>query len=180
MKPALPFERPRYQALVQLLRAADTVWDASRAFFARWDLSPSQFNVLNLLGDIPGGMSQTKLSRQLVMHRSNVTGLVDRLEKRRLVRRETVDADRRAYRVVLTPEGVRLLREVLPGYFEGVGQVCGHLSERRATELTADLQQIARSAERIAAALQQRGAGPSAPPRRGVQEAGEIETQTAG
>ena len=43
----------RYQALLQLLRTADTVWNSSRVFFARWDISPSQFNVLNLLRGEP-------------------------------------------------------------------------------------------------------------------------------
>ena len=156
MKAPPPSASQAYQALVQLLRAADTVWNASRAFFAHWDLSPSQFNVLNLLEGNPSGLSQTELGRQLIMHRSNVTGLVDRLEKRRLVRREDAAGDRRAYRVVLTPDGARLLRDVLPGYFEGVGRVCEHLSERRAAELIADFRQVARNAERIAAGLAQR------------------------
>ena len=70
----------RYRALLQLLRTSDTVWNASRLFFARWDLGPSQFNVLNLLHGV-AGLSQTELSRELIMHRSNVTGLVDRLEQ---------------------------------------------------------------------------------------------------
>ncbi len=153
MKPAPPSASQPYQALVQLLRAADTVWGASRAFFARWDLGPSQFNVLNLLEGNPSGLSQTELSRQLIMHRSNVTGLLDRLEKRGLVKREEVAGDRRAYRVVLTPDGARLMAEVLPRYYEGAGRVCGHLSERRAAGLIADVRQIAQNAERIAAGL---------------------------
>jgi len=77
----------RYNALLQLLRTADSILDASRTFFAPWDLSPSQFNVLNLLYGLPEGVSQTDVGRQLIVHRSNVTGLVDRLEKRGLVRR---------------------------------------------------------------------------------------------
>src|SRR5271157_5418246 len=116
MRAAPPSANRPYLALVQLLRAADTLWDASRAFFARWHLSPSQFNVLNLLEGNPSGLSQTELGRQLIMHRSNVTGLVDRLEKRRLVKRQDAADDRRAYRVVLTPDGGRLLAEVLPRY----------------------------------------------------------------
>ena len=66
---------PRYRALLQLLRTAETLWNASRLFFVRWDLSPSQFNVLNLLYDQPDGCTQIGLSRSLIMHRSNVTGL---------------------------------------------------------------------------------------------------------
>ena len=140
---------PRYAALLQLLRTADTLWNASRVFFDRWELSPSQFNVLNLLSSEPDGLSQTELSRQLIMHRSNVTGLVDRLEKRGLVARHDVAADRRAYRVVLTASGAELMRKVLPGYYEGAEQVWEGLPEGRVAELTADLQRAGRNAEQI-------------------------------
>ena len=104
----------RYRALLQLLRTADSLWNASRIFFARRDLSPSQFNILNLLRDRPDGFSQIDLGRLLIMHRSNVTGLVDRLEKRGLVRRLDAAGDRRAYRVVLTPAGATLLGKSCP------------------------------------------------------------------
>jgi len=95
MREKVDENHPGYRALLELLRTADTVWNASRVFFERWDLSPSQFNVLNLLHANPAGLSQTDLSRQLIMHRSNLTGLVDRLEKRGLVARREVAADRR-------------------------------------------------------------------------------------
>jgi len=144
---------PGYRALMELLRTADTVWNASRVFFERWDLSPSQFNVLNLLHLNPAGLSQTDLSRQLVMHRSNLTGLVDRLEKRGLVARREVAADRRAYSVVLNAAGARLLRDILPRYYKDAAQVWGHLPARRAAELIADLQKVAQNAQQIAASL---------------------------
>ncbi|HOX56202.1 MAG TPA: MarR family transcriptional regulator [Candidatus Paceibacterota bacterium] len=150
MKPRVDEDHPGYRALMELLRTADTVWDASRMFFERWDLSPSQFNVLNLLRLNPAGLSQTDLSRQLIMHRSNVTGLLDRLEKRDLVARHEVAADRRAYNVVLTAAGIRLLRDILPRYYRDAGQVWGRLPARRAAELIADLRQVARNAQRIA------------------------------
>jgi len=141
-------DNPRYQALIELLRTADTVWDASRVFFGRWDLSPSQFNVLNLLRLNPAGLSQTDLSRQLIMHRSNVTGLVDRLEQRRLVERKDVAADRRAYSVVLTDTGAALLRDILPGYYRGANEVWARVSAKRVAELMADLRQVAHNAQR--------------------------------
>ena len=144
---------PGYRALMELLRTADTVWNASRIFFERWDLSPSQFNVLNLLRLTPAGLSQTDLSRQLIMHRSNVTGLVDRLEQRGLVARREVATDRRAYRVVLTALGARLLRDILPRYYEGAAQVWDRLPAQRAAELIADLQQAAQNAQQIAVTL---------------------------
>jgi len=91
--------------LLQLLRTAEALWNASRVFFARWDLSPSQFNILNLLCGRPGGCTQSELSRSLIMHRSNVTGLVDRLEADGLVKRTDDPADRRAVRAEVTALG---------------------------------------------------------------------------
>src|SRR5215470_7880218 len=104
----------RYHALLQVLRTADTLWNCSRVFFARWELSPSQFNVLNLLTTEAAGLSQIELGRLLITHRSNVTGLVDRLAARGLVERRDVTGDRRAYRIVLTPAGRRLIQQILP------------------------------------------------------------------
>ena len=51
MRTRVDESHPGYQALMELLRTADTLWNTSRVFFERWNLSPSQFNVLNLLQD---------------------------------------------------------------------------------------------------------------------------------
>src|SRR5215831_12592093 len=125
----------RYQALLQLLRTADTIWSASHTFFERWNISPSQFNVLNLLHSQPEGLSQIELSRQLIMHRSNVTGLVDRLEGKGLLTRKEIPTDRRAYRVVLTKSGSSLLAEILPDYYRGAESIWDGVSTKRIHEL---------------------------------------------
>ncbi len=148
LQPRLP--GPRYKALLQLLRTADTLWNASRVFFARWDLSPSQFNVLNLLSNHPNGLSQIELGRLLLMHRSNVTGLIDRLEKRGLVQRRDHSTDRRAFNVLLTPNGRKLLREIEPLYHQAADKVWGKLSLKRADQLVQELIAVSANAERIA------------------------------
>ena len=133
---------PRYPALLQLLRTAENLWNSSRVFFGRWDLSPSQFNVLNLLREEPGGLSQTEISRLLIMHRSNATGLIDRLEERGLLQRRATPGDRRAYRVVLTPAARQLLARILPGYYRLAEQVWGDLPVARVSQLLADLSRL--------------------------------------
>ena len=141
---------PRYQALLQLLRTAETLWNASRIFFGRWNLSPSQFNVLNLLYGQPAGCTQIELSRQLIMHRSNVTGLIDRLEARHLVARLEDDTDRRIYRVVLTPAGRKLVGEILPHYYRAADRVWAGVSSKPASRLRVELQRISQNAEQVA------------------------------
>lgn len=140
---------PRYQALIELLRTAETLWNASRLFFAKWDLSPSQFNVLNLLYDQRTGCSQIELSRRLIMHRSNVTGLVDRLETRGLVCREDSLTDRRAFNVLLTPAGKKLIRQIQPHYYQAAETVWNGLPVERARQLVSELEAVSRSAESI-------------------------------
>jgi len=133
---------PRYPALLQMLRAAENLWNASRDFFGRWDLSPSQFNVLNLLNGEPDGLSQVEISRQLIMHRSNATGLIDRLEKRGLLQRRSTPGDRRAYRVVLTPAARQLLGRILPDYYRLAEEVWGSLPVARVNQLLDDLSRL--------------------------------------
>jgi DNA-binding MarR family transcriptional regulator len=142
---------PRYDALLQLLRTSEAIWNSSRLFFARWELSPSQFNILNLLKDADAGMTQSELSRLLIMHRSNVTGLVDRLEARGWVERRDSETDRRSWRVTLTLEGQRLVREILPHYYAAAEAVWGNILPARARELSLELADVADNAARIAA-----------------------------
>ena len=141
---------PRQPALIELLRAAETIWNGSRLFFARWELSPSQFNVLNLLRLCPEGLTQIELSRQLLTHRSNITGLVDRLEQRGLVARHDEPGDRRSYRVVLSPAGGKLVAAILPDYHGGIEEVLASLSVRQARDFAVTCQQITATANALA------------------------------
>lgn len=140
---------PRYEALLQVLRTSEAVWNASRVFFDQWDLSPSQFNVLNALDGNKEGMTQIELSRALIMHRSNVTGLIDRLEKRGLVERRDNPGDRRAYRVVLTTSGAKLLRKILPAYYAIAEAIWGSYPAVRARELAGELKKLSDNIEQL-------------------------------
>src|SRR3954470_970380 len=74
---------------------------------AELQLSPAQCHVLHLIEPgrpIPMG----QLAETLACDASNVTGLVDRLESRGLVRRRASEADRRVKVLELTATGARL------------------------------------------------------------------------
>jgi len=143
----------RYAALLQLLRTADVIWDASRVFFERWDITPAQFNLLNLLADAAEGMTQSDLSRELLTHRSNITGLVDRLEGHGLLKRREQAGDRRAWRVMLTAAGRRLVAEILPHYHRAAERLWEGIGTAEAPRLQESLRQIAGNAQAAAARL---------------------------
>src|SRR4029453_15911640 len=79
---------------------------------AELELSPAQCHVLHQIEPgrpIPMG----RLAETLACDASNVTGLVDRLESRGLVRRHPSEEDRRLKVLDLTPAGARLRAVVL-------------------------------------------------------------------
>ena len=96
--------------------AADEAWELmSRILFAQrgrmiaiaaeFDLHPQQlFALKHLDGPLPMGA----LADFLHCDSSNVTGIVDRLEKRGLVERRSAERDRRVKLLVLTEEGERV------------------------------------------------------------------------
>ena len=104
MTPSTPHSCEAWQLLVRL-------FFAQRAnlppLAAELQLSPAQCHVLHLIEpDRPIPMGQ--LAEILACDASNVTGLVDRLESRGLVRRRQSEGDRRVKVLVLTTTGIRL------------------------------------------------------------------------
>src|SRR5215475_12475172 len=79
---------------------------------SEFELSPAQCHVLHLMEpdrQIPMG----RIAERLACDASNVTGLIDRLESRGLVRRQPSVEDRCVKVLELTDEGVRLRSTVL-------------------------------------------------------------------
>jgi DNA-binding MarR family transcriptional regulator len=92
------------------LMAADGLIQLSRlvqGIFARiserHDLTPVQAKLLCVLAGGPRGMAE--LARCFGVEKAALTGLVDRAERRGLVRRSPVPGDRRALHVMLTDAG---------------------------------------------------------------------------
>jgi len=63
-----------------------------------------------------------ELNRKVVLSKSGLTRLVDRLERDGLIQRERSDEDRRGAYAVLTEEGETQLRKAWPVYARGIKQ----------------------------------------------------------
>jgi len=104
MKSSSPHACGAWQLLVQLFFAQRANLPS---LAAKLELSPAQCHLLHLIEPgrpIPMG----QLAATLACDASNVTGLVNRLESRGLVRRRPSAADRRVKVLDLTPTGSRL------------------------------------------------------------------------
>ena len=82
-----------------------------RQLMSQFKLSVTQFWALVHLED-PEGLALSELAFLLIRDKSNMTSLVDKLEKEGLaVRKPGKNGDRRYTRVALTEEGQRLRRQ---------------------------------------------------------------------
>ncbi|NQV58890.1 MAG: MarR family transcriptional regulator [Alphaproteobacteria bacterium] len=92
-----------------LRRAQTAVFQNFSESLKDCNITPGQFGVLVLI-QANSGLNQTRLGNALGIDRSTVVGVIDRLEKRGLVERTPVPADRRSYALCLSDQGAALLR----------------------------------------------------------------------
>ncbi|MDI3481236.1 MAG: hypothetical protein PWQ97_891 [Tepidanaerobacteraceae bacterium] len=84
----------------------------TRCFLNEKGITMSRFWVMNKLSlDKP--ITMKDLQKQLLLAPATLTGLIDNLVEDNLVKRWRDDADRRLVYLALTPEGHRLLKEIL-------------------------------------------------------------------
>ena len=114
----------------------------ARRFFARHGSSEAQFNLLVVLrySDGPDAvsdvlMTQNELSRRLLVDKSNITSLIDRMERDGLIRRNTVPGDRRSYHISLTDAGREAIDRIDPLYEEVAADVMSGFSPVERDEL---------------------------------------------
>jgi len=90
---------------IRLVKCSGLILQRVRRLPARSGLTLAQFDVLAQLLRRPGGMTSGELSRALLVTQGNVTGLVARLARRRLLRSSPPVADRRVKMIRLTRRG---------------------------------------------------------------------------
>jgi DNA-binding MarR family transcriptional regulator len=81
----------------------------------------SSYEVLRLLADAPEGrMRMCELAESVVLSRSGITRLADRLESEGLIERVTCETDRRGLHAAITAAGRRRLAAARVTHLEGV------------------------------------------------------------
>jgi DNA-binding MarR family transcriptional regulator len=110
----------------------------------------SYFDVLIQLWRADGRLRMSDLADAVLLSRSGITRLVDRMARDGLVRREPCPTDRRALYAVLIPEGKKALQKALPVHLRGIADHFGrHLSNPEAKTLSAALGRMVPSIDDI-------------------------------
>ena len=126
-------------ALRRIVRAIDL---RSRRLFEESGLTGPQLLVLREASRLSGAPISA-LARAVVLSQPTVSGIVDRLERRGMVRRSRGTGDRRTVMVAVTTEGARTLRDAPSLLQERFRSELERLEEWEQTQLLATLQRVA-------------------------------------
>ena len=97
-------------AFLSAVRTARVLMRASELLFRKHGLTSTQYNVLRILrGAGEAGATCGEIGERLINTEPDVTRLLDRMEKRGLLRRRRQAHDRRVVRTWITTEGLRVL-----------------------------------------------------------------------
>lgn len=111
--------------------------------YRRFGLSAAGFNLLLLLerGKDPESFTQRQVGRCLVVSPSDMSGLVDRMEQRGLVRRAP-GRDRRSHLLQITSKGSALVEKAWPHHAQAVTQMSRPIQPQDAQALLRVLGQM--------------------------------------
>ncbi|MDZ7292116.1 MAG: MarR family transcriptional regulator [candidate division KSB1 bacterium] len=104
---------------VVLTRCFNSFAQAEAHHLKSFKLTPPQFGVLEALAHL-GPMKMCDLGTKLLVSGANVTGVIDRLEKKGLVRRVMNSEDRRTLVIHLTEAGSKLIVKFFPIHAERI------------------------------------------------------------
>jgi DNA-binding MarR family transcriptional regulator len=96
---------------VAFMQIADTLGAQAEQVVKTAGLTSPQYNVLRILrGAGRAGLACREIGERMISRDPDITRLLDRMEKRKLITRERQSDDRRVVKTSVTPEGLELLK----------------------------------------------------------------------
>lgn len=136
------------EAALMLFRVSADGLLAFDTYLAELKMTAGRMSVLTILNREPlEPLSPSVLADRAGVTRATMTGLLDRLERDRLVKRSLDRHDRRKATVALTAKGQAFLDKAMPGYYQ---RIAGMMSGLSPTEHRALTDMLYRISDRIA------------------------------
>jgi MarR family transcriptional regulator, 2-MHQ and catechol-resistance regulon repressor len=107
-------------------------------------LTPPQFYVLATVG-YAGSLPFGEIGAKMMVTVSNLTGIVDRLEEKKLVLRKRDETDRRVVHVTLTEKGTKLYKTTIPLFEKSISEIVSSLDLQSQKKLSALLRNLNRA-----------------------------------
>ena len=121
-------------AFIKMTRASESINGRLSRSLSCESITISQFGILEALLHI-GPQNQRELGKKILKSGGNITLVIDNLEKRGFVTRETDPNDRRAVIISLTRDGEKFIEDYFPVHLQKIVDEFSVLSPEELTEL---------------------------------------------
>lgn len=109
------------KAYFKLLETANWIDQQVKSCLNQFDITHPQYNVLRILkGSMPTPLSSTDIKDRMIVSSPDMTRLLDRLIKKKLVEKRICPANRRKVEVIISEKGIQLLKDIQPIIMEKV------------------------------------------------------------
>ena len=101
------------KAVLNLIYTANWLVGKQHLFFKPYGITGQQFNVLRILkGQHTKAISAKEIKSRMLDKNSDISRLLDRLLKKNLIQKQNCENDRRASDILITTEGIELLKRI--------------------------------------------------------------------
>ncbi len=135
IKKKRPFDSQQEEALLNLLRTNELFQNQFIRLFRKYGLTASQYNVLRILRGEGKPLPSLEIADRMIHVVPAITGLIDRLEKARFVKRRRCEEDRRVVYVEITDEAISVLKQIDRPVKQLREKLLGHLTRSELREL---------------------------------------------
>lgn len=136
LKQKAPFRSREEEAYLSLLRTADALGASVETKLREFGVTGTQYNALRILrGAGAEGLPCSEIGGRMIARDPDITRLLNRLQKRGLVKRARAKADRRVICGRITPAGLKLLRDMDEPVERHNREMLRHVGHERLEEL---------------------------------------------
>ncbi|MFE0344806.1 MarR family winged helix-turn-helix transcriptional regulator [Priestia megaterium] len=115
-------------SFVTFIKASKLITDKLKENISTYSLNTSEFAVLDLLYH-KGKQTIHQICQNVLMASGSMTYIIDKLEKKELVKREHCPEDRRATYIMITHKGSQFMNDTFPKYQKVIEDLFGALDE---------------------------------------------------
>jgi DNA-binding MarR family transcriptional regulator len=130
------FSSPTQKASLNIMHVGYLIKKQSSDVLKDFGLTSEQFNVLRILkGSHPEALCVREIASRMIEQSPNVPRIIDRLEVKKLAKRNISEADRRETAISITQAGINILEMVNPAVKRLLENYC-KLSEKELAQLS--------------------------------------------
>ncbi|MCP3761820.1 MarR family transcriptional regulator [Domibacillus sp. A3M-37] len=133
---------------IVLSRAYKVVNEQVNEYIQTSGLNPTEFAVLELLYH-KGPQPLQQIGGKILLASGSITYVVDKLEKKQLLKRIACSQDRRITHATITENGIQLIERIFPEHEQNIHELLSVLSEEEMEQATAILKKLGLSIKNL-------------------------------